>query len=572
MSVAEIPTADFLDEISVGGWVTGTKPDGTKYHSRVHGMRGEEVQVLIAGEHQYVHRSTLSASRRSSAPIAAAPEPAGTSGEIMLLDPATIAPFALQPRTQFDAGELAELAEDIRRRGQDTPITVRAASAEVQAATGRIWELICGERRTRACELAGVTVLAIRRDVDDETAIDIATAENAHRSNLDPIDTAANIKLLQGRGRTQDQIAALLGKSQEWVSKTAGLAALPEDVQTLVREGTLSKGHAILLTRWATAPAVVSAIAQLVIRNSTPVRSLENYGALPFAWELGQKGLTRRLDTAMFDPAAECRPCPYGARCGDTCLNPKHFDELDKAAEAARKANATAAAAPSSASPKVQERLAALLPQQQANGVLKLETLKHGSYVHLTGTLPEGCTAACPCRVDCTYYGQKAKGCLDVGRHNGLKGRQSRAESKARRERHTELITILERHIREPENAGDRFERRCIAVAAREVIRSIRQEAREAVAGRLEGDVKHLGMDATSAAARLAALFRKHAFELRAPDAWAVLADCRTEALIVLLGELLVRHELSEAREYKSDQHELTDFVLGRPATKKGGK
>lgn len=155
------------------------------------------------------------------------------------IDPAAIVPNRRQPRTAFDPDELAELVHSVREFGVLQPVVVRPAGAGS-------YELIMGERRTRAAREAGLsTIPAIVRDTADEDMLRDALLENLHRSQLNPLEEAsAYQQLLDDFGITQEELAARIGRSRPQISNTIRLLRLPVPVQQRVAAGVLSAGHA----------------------------------------------------------------------------------------------------------------------------------------------------------------------------------------------------------------------------------------------------------------------------------------------------------------------------------------
>lgn len=155
------------------------------------------------------------------------------------VDPHEIVPNPRQPRTNFDADDLAELVHSIREFGVLQPVVVRTNEDGA-------YELIMGERRTRAAREAGLTSIpAIVRDTADEDLLRDALLENLHRSQLNPLEEAsAYLQLLEDFGITQEQLAARIGRSRPQVSNTIRLLKLPVPVQQRVAAGVLSAGHA----------------------------------------------------------------------------------------------------------------------------------------------------------------------------------------------------------------------------------------------------------------------------------------------------------------------------------------
>ncbi len=148
-------------------------------------------------------------------------------------------PSPLNPRKAFDEGELQELANSIRTTGLIQPLIAR-----VDPAGG--YEIVAGERRWRASQLAGMHELAVVvRDLDDRTMMEMAIIENVQRADLNPMEEAAGYnELIQRYQYTQDQLAEQIGKSRSHLANTLRLLRLPDEVQGLVLEGKISAGHA----------------------------------------------------------------------------------------------------------------------------------------------------------------------------------------------------------------------------------------------------------------------------------------------------------------------------------------
>lgn len=166
---------------------------------------------------------------------------------------AAIVPNPRQPRQVFDEDALAELAHSIREFGLLQPIVVRPLPAEpaepaigqLPAGTGR-YELIMGERRWRAAQLAGLDCIpAIVRGTADDAMLRDALLENIHRVQLNPLEEAAAYQqLLEDFGVTHDQLASRIGRSRPVITNTIRLLKLPVAVQRRVAAGVLSAGHA----------------------------------------------------------------------------------------------------------------------------------------------------------------------------------------------------------------------------------------------------------------------------------------------------------------------------------------
>lgn len=148
-------------------------------------------------------------------------------------------PSPLNPRKAFDDAELQELANSIQTSGLVQPLIVR-----VDPAGG--YEIVAGERRWRACQLAGLDrVAVVVRELDERQMMEMAIIENVQRADLNPIEEAAGYnELIQRFQYTQDQLAEQIGKSRSHLANTLRLLRLPVDVQSLVLEGKISAGHA----------------------------------------------------------------------------------------------------------------------------------------------------------------------------------------------------------------------------------------------------------------------------------------------------------------------------------------
>jgi ParB family chromosome partitioning protein len=185
-----------------------------------------------------------------------------------------IRPNPSQPRKRFDEAELAALADSIRSKGIVQPLIVRRDPDDPSG-----WQIVAGERRWRAAQLAQVHEAPIVvRDLDDVEVLEIGILENVQRADLNPIEEAAGYaQLVQRFGHTQEKLAAAMGKSRSYIANALRLLTLPEPVQTLAREGALSAGHARALI---TAPDPV-ALARIVVERGLSVRETERLAKEP---------------------------------------------------------------------------------------------------------------------------------------------------------------------------------------------------------------------------------------------------------------------------------------------------
>jgi ParB family chromosome partitioning protein len=171
------------------------------------------------------------------------PAEAAPAGAPSVLPLDALVPGQYQPRTRMDEGALYELAESIRAQGVMQPILVRRLSAGPNAGQ---YEIIAGERRSRASRLAGLTeVPVLVRDVPDEAAAAMALIENIQREDLNPLEEAQGLqRLIKEFGLTHEQAAQAVGRSRSAASNLLRLLQLAEPVQTMLMAGDIDMGHA----------------------------------------------------------------------------------------------------------------------------------------------------------------------------------------------------------------------------------------------------------------------------------------------------------------------------------------
>ena len=179
----------------------------------------------------------------------------------------SIRPGKYQPRSHMDEAALAELAASIRSQGLIQPIVVR------EIGLGD-YELIAGERRWRASQLAGLTDIPAVRSVADQSALAMGLIENIQRQQLDPLEEAKGIKrLIEEFGLTHEAAADALGRSRSAISNLLRLLALPAPLQTMLHEGQLEMGHARALLPLPVLQQM--ALAQEVVAEQLSVREVE---------------------------------------------------------------------------------------------------------------------------------------------------------------------------------------------------------------------------------------------------------------------------------------------------------
>ena len=194
-------------------------------------------------------------------PQAARPEPG-----LLMLDVDRIQPSQYQPRSDF-AG-LEGLVESIRENGLVQPVVVRQE--------GERYELIAGERRWRAAQLAGMMrIPAVVRKVGQDRVLELALVENIQRKDLNPIEEARAYDLLIGQmNLSQAEVAKRVGRERSSVANSLRLLKLPEHVQKMLQDGGLSSGHAKAIVAISDAATQIK-VADEVVKRFLSVRETE---------------------------------------------------------------------------------------------------------------------------------------------------------------------------------------------------------------------------------------------------------------------------------------------------------
>ena len=196
--------------------------------------------------------------------------PSQDTADILRIPVDMIEPNPYQPRMNFDQEALDELADSIRTLGLIQPITVRRKEE------GR-YQIISGERRFRACRLAGMDMVpAYIRDTNDQGMLEMAIVENIQRENLDPIEVAMSYqRLIEECSLTQEQMAVRVGKKRASVTNYLRLLKLPAKIQHDLKVGLLSVGHAKVLLGIDDLN-LQEYLCDLVIKEDLSVRQLED--------------------------------------------------------------------------------------------------------------------------------------------------------------------------------------------------------------------------------------------------------------------------------------------------------
>jgi ParB family chromosome partitioning protein len=198
--------------------------------------------------------------------------PAAPIGAPSQLPVAQIQAGKYQPRTRMDDGSLAELASSIKSQGIMQPVLVRPIDP---SASGARYEIIAGERRFRAAQLAGLDEIPVLvREVDDQNAAAMALIENIQREDLNPLEEAQGIaRLISEFSFTHEQAAQAVGRSRSAVSNLLRLVNLAQPVQTMLMAGDIDMGHARALLAVDAASQI--ALANQVIAKRMSVRETE---------------------------------------------------------------------------------------------------------------------------------------------------------------------------------------------------------------------------------------------------------------------------------------------------------
>ena len=214
---------------------------------------------------------------------------AQTDDELRELDIDLVQRGPWQPRVHFDEEALQELADSISAQGVVQPIVVRSAA-------NNVFEIVAGERRWRASQIAGLQKIpAVIKSFDDQTAAAVSLIENIQRENLNPLEESnALLRLINEFDMTHQQVADTVARSRAAVSNLLRLQDLQPDVKEMLASRSLEMGHARALL--AVSGTTQSALARDVVRKALSVRETE--------------ALVRKQDTAKKKPASKTKKDP----------------------------------------------------------------------------------------------------------------------------------------------------------------------------------------------------------------------------------------------------------------------
>lgn len=255
----------------------------------------------------------------------------GKDADLRELPVDLLQPGKYQPRTDMHPESLEELANSIRAQGVVQPIVVR------ELAEGGHYEIIAGERRWRAAQIAGLhNIPAVIRVVADEAAIAMALIENIQRENLNPVEEAnALARLIEEFEMTHQQAAEAVGRSRAAVSNLLRLLTLNDDVRRLLEHGDLEMGHARALLalvgeQQSQAAREVAAKGYSVRETEQLVRRLGNVVQQPVAGEKAIDPDIRRLQDELGERLSAKVLFQHGAKGkGKLVIHYNSLDELD---------------------------------------------------------------------------------------------------------------------------------------------------------------------------------------------------------------------------------------------------
>ncbi len=345
---------------------------------------------------------------------------------------AVIRPSRLNPRTQFEPEGLQELADSIREHGILEPLIVRPM---ISGETEEPYELIAGERRWRAAEIAGLSSVPciVRPDVDDHTALKLMLIENLIRAALNPIEEAAGYRKLQELGMKQREIADSVKRSQPAVANAMRLLDLPRDVQERIRTGELTPSHGVAIASYKAFPKLASYIAKRAVSQNLTTKQVEKI--LDDDYTITSAGVVRLIDYGTAFDKSVCQRCPFDAYRkrkygGGLCLKPEHYDQLQEQGKEAQRLEA-------------QKAIEVARAKGQAE-VPKLDDMRGTPYRHVSPSAPEGCRQDCQYRETVIgFRGEVQDICVNVGCHESLRAAEEKAKKQRKQEQHKEQRTAL---------------------------------------------------------------------------------------------------------------------------------
>jgi ParB family chromosome partitioning protein len=242
------------------------------------------------------------------------------------LPTAFLRPNRFQPRKTFQQDELRDLAASIREKGVLQPILVRPVAGDAN-----VFEIVAGERRWRAAQLAKVhDVPVVVREMNDGEALELAIVENVQREDLNAIEEAAAYHELMDRfSYTQERVADEVGKSRSHVANSVRLLKLPEPVKAMIRDGRLSAGHA----RTLIGVADPEARAKEIVEGALNVRQAEEKAKAKSGAKPKQRSKdadTRALESSLSNHLGlKVQIVDKGKKGGELKIEYRSLEQLD---------------------------------------------------------------------------------------------------------------------------------------------------------------------------------------------------------------------------------------------------
>ncbi len=204
------------------------------------------------------------------------------------LDLNEIVPNRDQPRKTFDEASIEELAQSIKQHGVLQPLLVRPIPSGG-------YQLVAGERRWRACRIAGLTkVPVVIKELTDTETMEIAIIENLQREDLNPIEEAEGLQALIDKcGYTQEEVATSVGKSRPAIANSLRLLRLPPEVREMTKNGEISAGHARALLAFDNDAMMLEA-AKNIVSSKMTVRDVERLAKIKETAEPRRRRARRR--------------------------------------------------------------------------------------------------------------------------------------------------------------------------------------------------------------------------------------------------------------------------------------
>ena len=239
-------------------------------------------------------------------------------------------PNPRNPRTTFREDDLADLAASIKEKGIIQPVVVRTIPAVADA-----YEIIAGERRWRAAQLAGLSdIPVVIHEADDREALELAIIENVQRADLNAIEEAKGYERLGADfGYSQTDLARIIGKSRSHVANTLRLLNLPEASRRLLSEGAISAGHARALLSVADPDAVARRIVEagLTVRDVERLaqRESERRGAAPRKPRTEKDADTRAIEKTLSDALGMLVDIRHEGERGELRIRYESLEQLE---------------------------------------------------------------------------------------------------------------------------------------------------------------------------------------------------------------------------------------------------